>query len=689
MDFFNLIFKLTEAIKEAAIKYGPSAALGGGAGLKMEMFSQALGGVESVLKKIGGEQVKINAEDFSLFGSIRYWDEIIGKMSDTNQALGIAGNLGVNLKSSFKGAYASVVEMGITTDELAKSIQQFLDDSGKAQILSSNQMAELAKMSKVFGIDSLKIVETYGEMGIGITATTSRMRNLIKESDKFGLLPTKVSGILKNNLDKVNSYSFKNGVKALEQMAIYAAKTNTELKTAFGVADKILQGGIESTMEISSSLQLMGGAFGNMTNFAELTFLARNDPGKLQKMYMEAAASMAVFNEETKEFELSAYSMDVFREIANKTGADLTELVRGSKTLAKSIMLKDELDASVRGLQNFDELLTKVSGAAYQNDLGEWVVNIKEGGVEMQKAVSALSEEQIKQISFTDEKKGPEQAFEDIAKSNERLAETINRLIDTLKVQAISTGGYEKISEITRTAADNIKTLAQPFVEMYQDISKEAVDNFIKVIDPLSKGDFGTAFSQVATNLLDALNVAWTALKDIGQMLLNVAVNIGKLIWAGFIYLGEMIKQYVTNFFIDIYNMSPLAKVLGEWERYEAKDIDFTQILKDREFRNIFYGTNLEEYFKKYFGENSNEMFEMPEWMKNPTESFQPTSTTDAKKLSEDIEKKISTSGAEDKPKKVEVSFTNPIILNVLGNTSEIKDPNVITEEVKRILNVK
>jgi hypothetical protein len=627
----------------------------------------------------------MNAKDFTVFGSIQYWDKILDKVKDANQKLGIAGNLGMNLKNSFRNAYPLVVEMGISAEEMGKTVEAFFEKSGRAQILSSTQMAELAKMSNVFGTESLEIVESYRQLGLSITSTTSRMRNLITQSDKFGVLPAKVSGILKNNVDKVNSYNFKNGVSALEKMAMYAAKTNTDMKGAFAMADKLLEGSIEGAMEMSTNLQLIGGSVGNMGDMAELMYIARNEPEKFQEMFEKAAAGMGELNEQTGEIKFNAEARQRLKAIAQATGQDFNDLIKQGQNLKKSMSIGEDLDSSLKGLSNYEELLTKVSGAAEKNKLGEWVVKLKKDGKEVETAVSALTEDQIKQISFTDESKGPEQAFENIAKSNENLTETMERLIETLKVEALSTAAYEQFNVAARTAADNIKVIAKPYIEMFQSLNNEAMGNLMNVVNPASQGDFKGALNAAGENLADAGKAAWGLTKDVGQMLYNIFANAAKFLAAGIEWGFKRGMNYMGNIFIGLYNSTfgRIPGLGGTVEEYKPEDVNFESILKSYDLKGVMSGTSFEAWWNDVSGK------EKPKWYEATGEKTTPnvtnTSVTETKKEPEAIEKKL-TSASEEKTKKVEVFFTNPITLDVQGNTSQLNDKNIINQEIKKAL---
>lgn len=638
------------------------AALAGPEGLAQNLVAKSLGVVESLTKKII-PTFEANMGDFSIFGSIKYWDDIIGKIKESNQSLGIAGELGMNLQSSFRNAYPLVVNMGIKAEEMAKSVQSFFDKTGRAQLLSANEMAELAKMAKVFGDESIEIASAYKTLGMGVQQTTGRMRNLIKESDKFGVLPTKAAGILKQNIDAVNKYSFKNGVKALEQMSIYAARTNTDMQESLRFADKILEGGIEGAMELSTELQLLGGSFGNMGDFSELIYLARNEPEKFQEMFSKAAADMAQFNKETGEVEYSAYAMDVFRKVASATGKSVDNLVKGGKSIKKELFFKDELDASLRGLKNYDELVSKVAGAAFKNEAGDWVVKMKRDGKEIEQAVSSLTEDQIKQISFTDATTGPEAAFEKIATSNETLNETMQRLIESIKVEALSTAAYERFNVVARTAADNIKEMAAPLITQFQELNKAAMDRLFSVLDPLSNGDVSGAMNAVKDNLVDAgnkvLEVGGGVLGDIGQILLNVFSNGAKFLAAGIEWGMRSAMVAFQNGLIGVYNSTfgRMSMFGGEADYIKAEDrMKFSDILKTYNLSDVLEGTYSQQLMKEIF----------PSSEAKATPSVSETK----KETPEMIEKNLTKN--EKVVSKVEVSFTNPMELNVDGKNLEV-----------------
>jgi hypothetical protein len=277
--------------------YTAITAIGGKQGAAMQGVSDVMGKIESAMKSII-PAFDIDAEDFSLLGAIGYWDKVYSKIGDINKDLGISGNLGASMKKEFKDAYVNLSDMGIESEEISKNLKKFLEDSGRAMIVSSQELVEMSQMAKVFGDDSIDILSAYRGLGISIQTTTSRMKQLTIESNKYGVLPSKAVKQIKDNLSAVDKYYFKGGTKAFEQMAMKAASLNSDMKGAFSIMDKILDGGVESAVEMSQQLQIMGGPFARLGNTFDLIQKAESgDLLGLTEDFAKAAAEMATISE--------------------------------------------------------------------------------------------------------------------------------------------------------------------------------------------------------------------------------------------------------------------------------------------------------------------------------------------------------------------------------------------------------
>jgi hypothetical protein len=525
--------------------------LTGGEGAIQNTIVKIASGLQGIMQKMMPE-FNMGLDDYTPMGSIKYWDEITGYMSTTVQSLGIAGELGKSLKGSFQEAYPLVVEMGISAEDMSKTLNDFFTNTGRSMQMTKGDMAELAKMGKVFGAESIDIVSTYKTLGVSISTSTKRMREFVKDSDKLGILPTKAVKILKDNIDKVNQYGFKNGVKGLEQMALYAARTNSSMASAFSLADKVNEGGIEGAMEMASNLQLMGGAFANLGNPFELITKSRNDVEGLQQDLGKALATMGKMGEDGKVV-FSPQQLHLLRNASKELGMDMKEITNFATSQVKELDISGVMANNLKSMDGFDSMLAKVSGAAEKNQFGDWEVAID--GVK--KKVSDLQKEDIDKLSLS-ATGTKEDTFEQIATSNEKLAETMTRLNETIKTMALDPSGLAKVSEILKTGAGNVKDTIAPFLEAFKQNNAVAIENLLNVIRPLSEGNILGTAKAAANNVGDAVTdiagIAGPILGEAGDILSNVGTNIGKYFYGSITLAFENAGRSFTNGLYGWYN---------------------------------------------------------------------------------------------------------------------------------------
>jgi hypothetical protein len=580
-------------------------------GVIMETVTKSLGVIESSIKTYIPD-FKLGAEDFGLFGAMNYWDKVYSKIGDINKDLGISGNLGASMKKEFKDAYVNLSDMGIESEEISKNLKKFLEDSGRAMIVSSQELVEMSQMVKVFGDDSIDILSTYRGLGLSIQTTTSRMKQLTIESNKYGVLPSKAVKQIKDNLSAVDKYYFKGGTKAFEQMALKAASLNNDMKGAFTMIDKILDGGIEGAVEMAQEMQLMGGPIAQMGDvFGLIQKALSGDVEAFTTDIAKAAAQMASINAEG-EIMFDPASMMQFRQLASKVGVDIGEITKLGRTMAKEMDVSKQLDLSLRAVPaEFEAMSRKVAGAVKGKDaFGNWVVTID--GIE--KKVQDLTKADIEtKLSMTTEGVSPEDTFKEIVKSNMSLAEVMNTFVQELKKSALAGAGdrYNEFLNLNKDMAKNAAETFKPYIDEYSNVTKKAYDNLFNVMKPLSEGDFGTAMGQVGKNLTEAgtdlFNAGSQALYEVSKVVGNVLWNAGKLIITSITYGFDYGIHRMKMMLYDVWNRTAGSLYAGskvDIPEEEKNMKSFSQYLKDAEFSNIFEGADFGEVWNQLTKDN-------------------------------------------------------------------------------------
>lgn len=498
----------------------------------------------------GFEGVKLDAGDFAPFGSIKYWNKVYKSIKSINQELGIAGSLSMNMEKSFRGSLRAAVAIGASFDDLAGQYGEYIEAVGRNQQLSSEELYRLVEVKQAFGEGAIEIFETFDRIGISITDTSNFIQNMGIRANKIGINYAKVTNELKKNIGAIDKFSFRNGVRGLERMAELSVQTKLDMQSALGFADKLWEGSIEGAIETSANLQVLGGEFAAMADPFELFYMARNEPEELMKTIQETATSVASFNRELGEVVIDPLGMSQLREMASATGMDFQELARTAKMSRKEMEIGGLFDYSIQSLQDFDSTLTKVAGAAtFDKQLGTWTVTIDN----MKKAVSDLTQADIAKLDFiaTDDE---QQVFMELIRTNESLDETLQRLIDEVKLGMLSSTEYETFFPALREMTDNIReTLTSggfaDFISFFQQLSSDSFSNFMDIFNRVGDGDFQGAGGLIMDNLKqgfeDLMGVIGNGLYSIAKVLLGTLKWMGmqliKAIGNGFIWLGNQL----------------------------------------------------------------------------------------------------------------------------------------------------
>lgn len=552
----------TVNINDLVKKIAPEVArviFSGKEGLMQSKFANGLGKLENVLNKYERLDLKIGAQDFAPLGSIFYWDKILQNIKDVNQSLGIAGQLGMNMQRNFRGAVADLAALNISPEKglqvVTEQYQGFINTLGRYREFASQDFVRLAEINKAFDVSGAEMFANFNMIGVSIEQTHENLKNVAVEAADMGLNMANVVKNINENFNMINKFSFRRGRLGLMEMAKYAERTKISMKSAANLADKIWEDGIEGSIDMAAQLQVLGGEFSQFGDAFQLQYLARNEPEEFQKNLAKIAQSYATFDREMGEYKIDPLGMDTLRKGAQILGLDFDELARSGKMMKKELDVSRMLDVSLKGA-NFDEIVSKVAGAAeFDKAMNDFVVSI-DGSKEL---VRNLTREQINQLDVVSPK-GEEDVFKDLIRSNRDLGEILQALVDELKIRMLSETQYEKIYGLTRNMADNIKAsfesgMLAPFTETFKYYNEKSFENIMELIEPISKGNIGEAFSIGSKRMTDALSsILSTTLNLLKYMFVDV---LGGMISNAIHNLGEKISFEIRSIFASGYAAPP------------------------------------------------------------------------------------------------------------------------------------
>lgn len=432
--------------------YGFKSILGGARAVVLDFISEGVGMLQGLVNKAGLE-VNFGAGDFGFLGNVGYWDRIYKTIKNTNQGLAYSGNFAAQMEANLLKALPDAIAVGSNIGEIAQAYNDLIEATERTKFVTPDDLVAMAELKQVFG-------QTYSEYfaksdlaGKSFQRTLGGMKKLTVEANKAGVNVKKVFEELNRNADRMFSYTFRNGLKQFERMALLAKQTKLSMQGAFGLADTLMDGSFEAAIEMGANLQVLGGAFAQMGDPMALMYKARTSPDEFLKDFERVSASIASFNKVTGEIGIDSVGMQHLRQFAKVVGVDFNELASAAVLAREKMELAPIMSANLRSAKDFESILSKIAAAAdYDKDIKDWVVNINGS----KKRVRDLSEQDVSRLD-TMTSKGDDM-FKQTIDFNKTLSEALQILVDFYKnYRGISRDGYDYLYGKFKPALDDLK----------------------------------------------------------------------------------------------------------------------------------------------------------------------------------------------------------------------------------------
>lgn len=299
----------------------------------------------SNIKNSSADLVK-NSADYSFnMGKtiIGFMDQQDGLIKKLNLELGISNVLSKSYGLALLKSAEYTERLGVSAADLVTIQREYVNETGRLSNLNEQNFKDISLVAAGTGmaVDSAsKLVGQFELFGLSINDSKGLIENVVNEANKYGISSGKLLGNISKNIDKVNQYSFRNGIKGLVEMSKYAERFKIDMGSTFNAMDKSRT--LEGSLDMAAKLMVMGGKFSEADPF-KLMFLSRNDPAKYQEALNKMTEGTAVFNKSTKEFEIGAYDLDRLRYVAEATGKDFNKLTEETKRFAAIKMAKNQI----------------------------------------------------------------------------------------------------------------------------------------------------------------------------------------------------------------------------------------------------------------------------------------------------------------------------------------------------------
>lgn len=243
-------------------------------------------------------------------------------------------------------------QYGKTFDELIKLQSSFSEQLGRNVRLTTDQFKEFAAISGIIGDEmTTKLASQLDSFGMSTTSANEIVTQMYNESMKKGITLQAYSKNVVDNLHLAQQYTFKDGVKGLMSMAENAAKMKMDMQQVVSLTNKLSDGGIESAVNMSAELQVLGGAFAQFANPLALLHDSLLDMDGISDRLTNLVGSIGRFDKNEGRVVIDPFQQMQLRQAAKSMGLDYGKLIESANQQGK----RKEIEAQMSGLSNIPE----------------------------------------------------------------------------------------------------------------------------------------------------------------------------------------------------------------------------------------------------------------------------------------------------------------------------------------------
>lgn len=427
-----------------------------------------------------------------------YWLENLKAIKTSHKSMGLLANQYDSYSKLLTETAYYTSSWLVDVKDLAETQVSMSETLGKNQLLTMKHLKTLASAKDVLNLSNSEVGQMAGSFE-SINGTTDNLteslERVTKKSRQFGLNTKSVFNNLQGIVKLANKFSFKNGIKDMEKMALYSTKYKMNIDSVASIADKLFD--VEGAIEMGAQLQVLGGKWAQIGDPMNLMYKARNDIKGLADDLITAASASAQWNEQNKAFEISSLELHRMRGVAEMTGMTLEELRDMAIATAKASKIEAQISTKITD----PEMLEHITSVAEIGKNGRASITIDGKKVN----VDALGDKiHLLTKILNDNKK-----MEQIAKDSKTFDERFQGLV--MKAKGLMTPLVEKVD----------KWLTK---DVFNKIENWLVTNGPKILDGVDRlgKTIESVLNWVSENPIKTIMI--TAGAILGKVLLNGAM---------------------------------------------------------------------------------------------------------------------------------------------------------------------
>jgi hypothetical protein len=252
-------------------------------------------------------------------------------LNELNASVGLTGQLSKDFRDAVREGQPDLERLGLTFKDISDAAGQLVESTGRFTLVGTDMLVRAGEIAKAYGMNMSDVTEAYFDfekVGIGAAEAQESIADAGARSLELGLQSRQTIEGMIDNISKLNEYGFKDGQDGLAEMVRTATRLRFSLESTFRVADQVFEP--EGALDLAANLQVLGAAFGDFNDPLRLMYMATNEVEGLQEALAGVSQNLAVYNQETGNFEVTGTNLRMARDIAKQFGIDIKEVTNSA-----------------------------------------------------------------------------------------------------------------------------------------------------------------------------------------------------------------------------------------------------------------------------------------------------------------------------------------------------------------------
>ena len=286
-----------------------------------DKFSSAFNEITQGLSKVKSGMEKILGD----------WTKMDQAASDYAKKVGMSGAAYRQFRANIitGASKPEIARYGISVEEQMSAIGDYTEAVGRQNDVTEAQQLQMNAGMRLFnGENAKQFMANLEKYGMNMDTALEKATDLFKMSSNAGVAWSKTSKIFLDNIKLAQKYTFREGLDGLTKMAKRSAEIKMNLSDVAAFVEKTST--LEGSMQAAAGLSVLGGTFALGSNPMSMLYNALNDFEGAEKQIENMIEGLVVYNNKTKQLEMSSFNKMRLRAAAQATGMNYDTLLESA-----------------------------------------------------------------------------------------------------------------------------------------------------------------------------------------------------------------------------------------------------------------------------------------------------------------------------------------------------------------------